>query len=175
MDRRGFLAIVGAGAAAGLPTLGARRAHAAAPPAAATERFDAGDWESVRRQFDLLDRSLEAYRLFPIELTKLTRAALKETGLDAKSMDRCKNFFALGIVLWLYDRPLQPLLEWLMKKFHKTKEVMAANGAALRAGYNFGNTTELFRIHYRVAPAKLPKGLASLVSLRVAAINGCPF
>ena len=53
----------------------------------------------------LEDRSLDGYRLFPVELTKLTRAALKDLGLDAKSMDRCKNFFALGMCYWLYNRP----------------------------------------------------------------------
>jgi 2-oxoglutarate ferredoxin oxidoreductase subunit alpha len=61
-------------------------------------------------------------------------------------------------VLWLYDQPMQPLLEWLMKKFRKTPPVMAANGASLRAGYNYANTTELFRVHFHVAPAQLPRG-----------------
>jgi 2-oxoglutarate ferredoxin oxidoreductase subunit alpha len=62
------------------------------------------------------------------------------------------------MVLWLYDQPMQPLLEWMMRKFRKTSAVMAANGSSLRAGYNFANTTELFRVHFHVAPAKLPKG-----------------
>lgn len=106
----------------------------------------------------LEDGSLAGFRVIPVPMTHLNDEATRVAKLSSRDRARCKNFFALGIVLWLYDRPLQPLLEWLMKKFYKTKEVMAANGAALRAGYNFGNTTELFRVHYRVAPAKLPKG-----------------
>jgi 2-oxoglutarate ferredoxin oxidoreductase subunit alpha len=82
----------------------------------------------------------------------------RASGLPSRNRARCKNFFALGITLWLYDRPLQPLLEWLMKKFRKAPNVMAANGASMRAGYNFANTTEMFRVHFRVAPAALPKG-----------------
>ena len=106
----------------------------------------------------LEDGSLAGYRVIPVPMTHLNDEATRVAKLSSRDRARCKNFFALGIVLWLYDRPLQPLLEWLMKKFGKTKEVMAANGAALRAGHNFGNTTELFRVHYRVGPAKLPKG-----------------
>jgi 2-oxoglutarate/2-oxoacid ferredoxin oxidoreductase subunit alpha len=104
------------------------------------------------------DGSLAGFRVIPVPMTRLNDEATRVAKLSSRDRARCKNFFALGIVLWLYDRPLQPLLEWLMRKFHKTKEVMAANGAALRAGYNFGNTTELFRVHYSVAAAKLPKG-----------------
>ncbi len=72
----------------------------------------------------LEDRSLEAYRVFAVELTKLTRAALRETGLDAKSMDRCKNFFALGMCYWLYDRSMDATHRWLDDKF-KAKPVLA--------------------------------------------------
>ena len=61
----------------------------------------------------LEDRSLEGYRVFPVELTKLTLAALRETGLDSKSMDRCKNFFALGMCYWLYNRSLDATQRWL--------------------------------------------------------------
>ncbi|MHB9009480.1 MAG: 2-oxoacid:acceptor oxidoreductase subunit alpha [Limisphaerales bacterium] len=106
----------------------------------------------------LEDGSLAGYRVIGVPMTRLNDEATRATNLSSRDRARCKNFFALGVVLWLYDRPLQPLLEWLMKKFRKLPDVMAANGAALRAGYNFGNTTELFRVHYRVAPAKLPKG-----------------
>jgi 2-oxoglutarate/2-oxoacid ferredoxin oxidoreductase subunit alpha len=104
------------------------------------------------------DGSLTGYRVVPVPMTRLNDEATRVAQLSSRERARCRNFFALGVVLWLYDRPLQPLLEWLMKKFRKTKDVMAANGAALRAGHNFANTTELFRVHYRVAPAKLPKG-----------------
>ncbi len=104
------------------------------------------------------DGSLSGYRVLPVPMSRLNDEATKDTGLPSRDRARCKNFFALGISLWLYDRPLQPLFEWLMKKFAKTPQVMAANGASLRAGYNFANTTEMFRVHFRVAPASLPKG-----------------
>lgn len=106
----------------------------------------------------LEDGSLDGYRVIPVAMTRLTDAATKETGLPGVERARCKNFFALGMVLWLYDQPMQPLLEWLLKKFRKAPLVMAANGASLRAGYNFANTAELFRLHFHVAPARLPKG-----------------
>jgi len=106
----------------------------------------------------LEDKSLTGYRVIPVRMTHLNDEATRHTELPSKQRSRCRNFFALGVVLWLYDRPLQPLMEWLMKKFSKLPAVMAANGASLRAGYNFANTTELFRIHYHVAPAKLAKG-----------------
>lgn len=106
----------------------------------------------------LEDGSLSDYRVIPVPMRRLNEDATQASGLPSRDRARCKNFFALGVALWLYDRPLQPLLEWLMKKFRKTPNVMAANGASLRAGYNFANTTEMFRVHFRVAPAALPKG-----------------
>jgi 2-oxoglutarate ferredoxin oxidoreductase subunit alpha len=91
-------------------------------------------------------------------MSRLTEEAVRFTQLPRKEAARCKNFFALGLALWLYDRPRQPVLEWLMKKFRKHPTVMAANGASLRAGYNYADTAELFRVHFTVAPAQLPKG-----------------
>ena len=79
------------------------------------------------------DGSLDAYRLVPVAMSRLTEEAVRHTGLSKGQWGRCRNFLALGIALWLYDRPLQPLLEWLMKKFARSPEVMAANGASLRA------------------------------------------
>jgi 2-oxoglutarate ferredoxin oxidoreductase subunit alpha len=106
----------------------------------------------------LEDGSLGEYRVISAPMSRLNEEVTRASGLPSRNRARCKNFFALGIALWLYDRPLQPLLEWLMKKFRKTPNVMAANGASLRAGHNFANTTEMFRVHFRVAPAALPKG-----------------
>lgn len=106
----------------------------------------------------LEDGSLDGYRLIPVAMTRLTEEATKDTGLSGTARARCKNFFALGLTLWLYDQPMQPLLEWMMRKFRKSPAVMAANGASLRAGCNFANTTELLRVHYRVAPSNLPRG-----------------
>jgi 2-oxoglutarate ferredoxin oxidoreductase subunit alpha len=106
----------------------------------------------------LLDRSLEAYRLFPIELTKLTRAALKETGLDAKSMDRCKNFFALGMCYWLYNRSLESTERWLDEKFRAKPLLAEANKLALKAGYAYCDATEAFEVNFEVPPARLAPG-----------------
>ena len=83
----------------------------------------------------LEDGSLEGYRLFPVELTKLTRAALKDLGLDAKSMDRCKNFFALGMCYWLYNRSMDATHRWLDEKFGAKPELAEANKLAMKAGY----------------------------------------
>ncbi|HXK10483.1 MAG TPA: 2-oxoacid:acceptor oxidoreductase subunit alpha [Vicinamibacteria bacterium] len=107
----------------------------------------------------LEDRSLEGYRFFPVELTKLTRAALRETGLDAKSMDRCKNFFALGMCYWLYNRSMDATYRWLDEKF-KAKPVLAeANKLALKAGYAYCDATEAFLTTFEVPPARLAPGL----------------
>ena len=106
----------------------------------------------------LEDHSLDGYRLFQVELTKLTRAALRDLGLDAKSMDRCKNFFALGMCYWLYSRPMEPTHKWLDDKF-KTKPILAeANKLAMRAGYAYCDATEAFQVRYDVPPAKLEPG-----------------
>jgi len=107
----------------------------------------------------LEDHSLEGYRLFPVELTKLTRLALRDLGLDAKSMDRCKNFFALGMCYWLYNRSMDPTYRWLEDKFSKKPVLAEANKLALKAGYAYCDATEAFQVSYEVPPAKLPPGL----------------
>lgn len=119
------------------------------------------------------DGSLDDYRLITVPITRLNEEATAASGLTKAERGRCKNFFALGIALWLYDRPLQPLLEWMMKKFARARDVMAANGASLRAGYNFANTTELLRVHYQVAPAKLAPGRYRRVTGNEALALGC--
>ena len=121
----------------------------------------------------LEDGSLDDYRLIPVPMGRLNDEATATTGMPKSQRERCKNFFALGMTLWLYDRPLQPLLEWMMKKFQRTPEVMAANAASLRAGHNFANTAELFRVHYQVAQAKLPAGRYRRVTGNEALALGC--
>ena len=106
----------------------------------------------------LEDGSLQGVNVIRVAMSRLNEEAVKDSGLSRAQCARCRNFFALGIALWLYDRPIQPALEWLMKKFKKTPDVMAANGASLRAGLNYANTAELFRVHYQVLQADLPKG-----------------
>ena len=107
----------------------------------------------------LEDHSLDAFRLFPVELEKLTRLALQELGLDAKSMDRCKNFFALGMCNWLYNRPMDSTFRWLDDKFKKKPLLSEANKLAMKAGYSYCEATEAFQISYEIPPAKLSPGV----------------
>ncbi len=91
-------------------------------------------------------------------MTRLTRDAVAELGLSKKEADRCKNFFALGLVFWLYERDATPTKKWVQEKFAKRPEFVDANLAALKAGSDFGYSTEAFTVHYKVPPAKLPAG-----------------
>ena len=106
----------------------------------------------------LEDHSLDGYRLFPVELTKLTRAALSDIGLDAKSMDRCKNFFALGMCYWLFNRSLEATERWLDEKFRVKPVLAEANKVALKAGFAYCEATQAFQVRYEVPPAKLAPG-----------------
>jgi 2-oxoglutarate ferredoxin oxidoreductase subunit alpha len=107
----------------------------------------------------LEDHSLDGYRLFAVDLTRLTRLALEGLGLDAKSMDRCKNFFALGMCYWLYNRPMDSTYRWLDEKFGKKPLLAEANKLAMRAGYSYCEATEAFQITYEIPPAKLSPGM----------------
>jgi len=106
----------------------------------------------------LEDHSLDAYRILPVEIEKLTKEALKETKLTAKEKERCKNFFALGLMYYLYNRPLDNTVTWLGRKFKDKPAFIEANTLALKAGYTFGEATEIFQVTYEVPPAKLPPG-----------------
>jgi 2-oxoglutarate ferredoxin oxidoreductase subunit alpha len=120
----------------------------------------------------LEDHSLDAYRLFTVELTRLTRAALKDLGLDAKSMDRCKNFFALGMCYWLYNRPMDSTTRWLEDKFKKTPQLVQANKLAMQAGYSYCEATEAFQVSYEIPPAKLAPGVYRNISGNTALATG---
>jgi 2-oxoglutarate ferredoxin oxidoreductase subunit alpha len=115
-------------------------------------------------QNPLEDHSLDGYRLFAVELTRLTRAALKELGLDAKTVDRCKNFFALGMCYWLYNRPMDATVRWLEDKFKSKPQLVQANKLALQGGYSYCEATEAFQISYEIPPAKLEPGLYRNIS-----------
>jgi len=112
----------------------------------------------------LQDHSLDGYRLFPVELNRLTRAALKELGMDAKSMDRCKNFFALGMCYWLYNRSMDATLRWIDDKFKKNHVLAQANRLALQAGYSYCEATEAFQTSYEIPAAKLAPGVYRNIS-----------
>jgi 2-oxoglutarate ferredoxin oxidoreductase subunit alpha len=98
------------------------------------------------------------YQVHTVPMTRLTRDAVEGLGLSQREADRCKNFFALGLVYWLYDRDPKPTREWILEKFGKKPQFAEANLRALQAGINYGDSTESFTTHYRVAPAKLPPG-----------------
>ncbi len=112
----------------------------------------------------LEDHSLDGYRLFPVELSRLTRAALKDLGLDAKSVDRCKNFFALGMCYWLYNRSMETTQRWLEDKFKSKPQLVLANRTAMQAGYSYCEATEAFQISYEIPPAKLSPGVYRNIS-----------
>jgi len=106
----------------------------------------------------LTDGSLDAYRLIKVPMTMLTRKAVEELGLRAKVADRCKNFFALGMVYWLFGRDLAPTLRFIQAKFGNKPDIAQANERTLRAGWYYGETTEEFDSSFRVAAAQLPPG-----------------
>ncbi|HKX27610.1 MAG TPA: 2-oxoacid:acceptor oxidoreductase subunit alpha, partial [Blastocatellia bacterium] len=106
----------------------------------------------------LEDGSLSGYRLFKLPLTSLTLKALEESALPFKQRERCKNFYALGLMYWLYDRPMEPTLKWIQEKFGAKPEVAEANIMALKSGYNYADTAELFTVHYHVGRAQIKSG-----------------
>src|SRR5438552_10925130 len=106
----------------------------------------------------LEDGSLKNYRVFRIPINSLNREAVAEVKLSPREADRCKNFFALGLVYWLYERPLEPTLRWIREKFAKNQAVLEANTRTLKAGYNYGETTESLPVHFVVPPADIKPG-----------------
>jgi 2-oxoglutarate ferredoxin oxidoreductase subunit alpha len=106
----------------------------------------------------LEDDTLSGYEVFPVHITKMTEAALKDSGLSPKDVVRSKNFFALGLMYWLFNRPLEPTMDWIKQKFAKHPELVDANVKAMKAGYNFGDTAEFFTTRYKISPAKYAPG-----------------
>ncbi len=112
----------------------------------------------------LEDDSLSGYRVYTIPITSLTQEALKDSGLSTKEIVRSKNFFALGLTYWLFNRPLEPTMKWIDEKFGKRENLAEANKKALKAGYYYGDTINIFTTRYRVKPAKMPKGTYRSIS-----------
>ncbi len=106
----------------------------------------------------LEDGSLSNYHLHKVDISKLTANALEDLNLGSKVVDRCKNFFALGLMYWMYNRPVEATLEWIKEKFKSKPELIEANTRALKAGLNFGDITEVFTTRYEVHAAKLRPG-----------------
>ena len=106
----------------------------------------------------LEDGSLDQYQVQAVPLTSTTVRALAEFDISKKDAERAKNMFALGLLSWMYNRPTDSTISFLQEKFARKPEIAAANVAAFRAGYNYGDTTEAFAISYEVKPAPLPPG-----------------
>jgi 2-oxoglutarate/2-oxoacid ferredoxin oxidoreductase subunit alpha len=106
----------------------------------------------------LEDGSLKGYRVVKVPIDKLNREAVKECNLSPRDADRCKNFFALGLVYWMFERPMDATIKWIKDKFAKKIDVLEANTRALKAGYNYGETVEVMPVQYRVAKAKIAPG-----------------
>ena len=105
------------------------------------------------------DGTLDDYfTVIPIEMNKLVTAACEGLDMSAKFVGRTKNFFALGVLYYMYDRPLEATEKWLEKKFAGKDTIIEANKRAMNAGYNYAHTTELFTTRYKVEKAVLPKG-----------------
>jgi len=107
----------------------------------------------------LIDGSLDAYDVKTIDVTKITRSALADSGLGVKEIDRCKNMFVLGLIYWMYHRPMESSIKFIQSKFKKNEAVMHANLKVMQAGWNYGETTEMFANRYNVAPAKMEAGV----------------
>ena len=129
------------------------------------------------------DHSLDGWRLIKVPITSMNARALADSGLNTKQIDRSKNSFALGLMFWLYDRPLDSTIRWFEEKFAKNPQVRDANIVTMKAGFNYGETAELFPVHYRVPPAHLKPGryrnitgneLTALGFLAASKLSGLP-
>ncbi len=124
-----------------------------------TASFSALDLKKAKYENDpRTDGTLSGWRVIEVDLEARTREALAETALDARSKDRCKNMYALGILYWMFHRDMAPTERAIEEKFKKKPDVVAANLMAMKAGYDYAETTEVFQTAYRVPPAHLPKG-----------------
>src|SRR3990167_9417445 len=101
----------------------------------------------------------EKYRVQQVDITGLTKKALEDLPLKAQEKERCKNFFALGLVSWIYTRPLDPTLDAIKKRFAKNPQFVEANTRVLKSGHAFGETAEMFSEHYGIEAAEMPAGV----------------
>ena len=106
----------------------------------------------------LEDNSLENYIVHKVDITKHTKECLADSGLGIKDIERSKNMFVLGLLFWMFDKPLDSTIRFIKEKFAKKPAIAEANIKTLNAGWNYGDNTEIFTTQYKVAPAKLPPG-----------------
>ena len=123
-------------------------------------------------QSPLADGSLANFRVYEVPMTSITVEATKPLGVKPRDAERSKNFFALGLICWMYTRPTEPLNDWIKGRFGNRPQVLEANLAAFRAGVNFGETAELFDHAYEVKPAQLPAGTYRNITGNVALSYG---
>jgi 2-oxoglutarate/2-oxoacid ferredoxin oxidoreductase subunit alpha len=138
-----------------------------------TDEFTKRNLTKVGYDANPLDSGeLEQYKVYAMPITSMTVKALQDFDITRKDAERAKNMFALGMLSWLYDRPVESTLSFLKAKFAKKPEIMAANVAAFQAGWNFGETTEAFSVRYEVKPAKLKEGTYRNISGNTALAYG---
>ena len=124
-----------------------------------SDTFGARDLKMAGYEENPLDGDLQnQYQVFSVELTRLTRSALTDTDLTAKQKDLCKNFFALGLIFYLYDRPLDYTLKWIDTKFTSKPQFIEANQLALRGGFAYAEMTEQIAVSYEVESAQFSPG-----------------
>jgi 2-oxoglutarate ferredoxin oxidoreductase subunit alpha len=118
------------------------------------------------------DGSLSSYRIVQVPMTSITLESTKDLGVKPRDAERSKNFFALGLLSWMYTRPIDPVVEWMEERFGSKPMVRDANLAAFKAGYHFGETAELFDHPWEVPPAQLPAGRYRNITGNVALAYG---
>jgi 2-oxoglutarate ferredoxin oxidoreductase subunit alpha len=129
------------------------------------DSFDERNLEKAGYDANPLDDGTVAnYRVLRVPMTSITKQVCSELGVKPRDADRSKNFFALGLVSWMYTRPTDPTMEWIADKFKKDELVVAANQAAFKAGFAFGETTEAVGHRYEVRPAQMPPGEYTSIS-----------
>jgi 2-oxoglutarate ferredoxin oxidoreductase subunit alpha len=116
--------------------------------------------------------SLEGFNVLAIDISKLTVAAVKPTGISTKEANRCKNFWTLGLMFWIYGRDLAPSIQWIESKFKKRPDIVQANVLALKAGHAFGETAEVSHFRYEVPAAPVARGLYRNISGNTATALG---
>ncbi|MBI2427725.1 MAG: 2-oxoacid:acceptor oxidoreductase subunit alpha [Ignavibacteriales bacterium] len=109
-------------------------------------------------QSPLSDGSLSKYQVFQVDITKLTNLALADMNLGQKIVDKTKNFFALGMMYWMFNRTVDGTIQWIKEKFEKKPELIEANTRVMKAGWNYAETTDIFAVKYEVKPAQLTPG-----------------
>lgn len=124
-----------------------------------SDSFEANDLAKAKYATNPLDDgSIKGFRVIKVPIDTLNREAVKDSNLGIRDADRCKNFFALGLVFWMFERSMDSTIKWLNAKFGKKPDVLNANISAMKAGFNYGETVELMPVQYRVAKAKIKPG-----------------